>query len=431
MKLFAVAGKPIMHSKSPQIHNAALNHVGIKGYYTRMAASSAKEVMALAKKLNIDGLNITAPFKDKIVEYLDALDPVAGIIGGVNTIVREGEIYKGYNTDYIGVRNSLKRTNVELKNSSCLVLGTGLAAKAAVYALKEEGAEVTICGRHKMKTATIASELVCKMGHFDKLSTLIGNHQIIVNTIPDNPEIFKDGDFNANHLLMDANYKNSALEAIAKQTGAQFVSGESWLLHQAIPAFKLFTGKDVDETVFFQALNEERASKKLLSLTCYLDDLKNKLNGVLAQKFDVQLIYFDKMIEEKYKSSIDDMIKEKGIGFLQRAEQEMLTTLDASRKAFLPLNVSLLKSETLRPVLREKVFNIFLMMSPDVMLDRLDGEGKSMLRNDSPDDLLMMYLGVFDEMLASADLIIDADHRNLPEIITNLYEEIHSSGIFG
>jgi shikimate dehydrogenase len=106
-KLFAVTGNPILHSKSPSMFNNAFKKMGIDATYFRLAADSAEQAITIFKQLQLSGMNVTAPFKEDIMQYLDDVSEEAQMIGGVNTIVNEDGELVGYNTDHYGVANSI------------------------------------------------------------------------------------------------------------------------------------------------------------------------------------------------------------------------------------------------------------------------------------------------------------------------------------
>ncbi|GAG64311.1 unnamed protein product, partial [marine sediment metagenome] len=111
MKKFAVIGYPLTHSLSPQIHNFAFQKLEIDAIYKKIEISPEtfkKEILDL-KKSDVDGLNVTIPHKLNIMSFLDEIDPDARIIGAVNTVVRKGNQWIGYNTDVSGFLSPLQR----------------------------------------------------------------------------------------------------------------------------------------------------------------------------------------------------------------------------------------------------------------------------------------------------------------------------------
>jgi shikimate dehydrogenase len=108
VKLFGIIGNPVNHSKSPAIMNAAFAALNIDAHYLKIASNSVDEAVVILKNLGFSGANVTAPYKNSIIPYIDEFDEAAKSIGSVNTIILKNNNVKGYNTDYLGVINSIK-----------------------------------------------------------------------------------------------------------------------------------------------------------------------------------------------------------------------------------------------------------------------------------------------------------------------------------
>ncbi len=239
-KLFAVFGNPILHSKSPQLFNEAFQAIGMECYYTRIRPQSAASIAMLIKEIPLTGANITAPFKEEIMQHLDLISEDAKRIGAVNTIVNNNGRLEGYNTDHYGVTESLLDAGISLKISNCLVLGGGGAARAAVYGLMNKGANVTICNRTFNKALTIANDFGCELVDWSNFDTSTPFDVVISTLLPEaEPWFLEELDFS---YLLDASYKDSNASEMALDIGARVIFGEKWLLYQAAEAFKLLTG---------------------------------------------------------------------------------------------------------------------------------------------------------------------------------------------
>ena len=158
MKLFAVIGNPVLHSKSPIMFNAVFEKLSIDAVYTRLAVGDVAHAMQICKDLKFQGINVTAPFKRGILNQLDHIDSAADQIGGVNTVVFNGDKSTGFNTDYSGVVNSLKQAGVSPRDKKCVVLGAGGAGRAAAYGLIKEGADVVIVNRTEQTAIEVAAQ---------------------------------------------------------------------------------------------------------------------------------------------------------------------------------------------------------------------------------------------------------------------------------
>ncbi|MGA7374940.1 MAG: type I 3-dehydroquinate dehydratase, partial [Candidatus Sulfotelmatobacter sp.] len=147
-RVYGVAGDPVAHSLSPAIMNAAFRRENVNAVYLALHAKTLKDLLTCVREIPIHGLSITMPYKEAILPYLDNTDSHTTKIGACNTVVRaqDGKLY-GFNTDTSGVVRPLERRLSTLQDAKILVLGAGGAARAAVFGLKERGAEVFILNR--------------------------------------------------------------------------------------------------------------------------------------------------------------------------------------------------------------------------------------------------------------------------------------------
>src|SRR5437016_3309906 len=157
-RVYGVAGDPVAHSLSPAIMNAALRRENVNGVYLALHAKSLKDLLSCIRDIPIHGLSITMPYKESIVAHLDNTDSYTAKIGACNTVVRaqDGKLY-GFNTDIAGVVRPLEQ-RIPLENAKILVLGAGGAARAAVFGLKERGAEVYILNRSAAPAQKLAHQ---------------------------------------------------------------------------------------------------------------------------------------------------------------------------------------------------------------------------------------------------------------------------------
>jgi shikimate dehydrogenase len=245
-KLLAVTGNPVLHSKSPNMFNHVFDAMQIDAAYFRLAANSASEAVATFKSLGLTGMNVTAPFKEEIIKELDWVHEDAKLIGGVNTVVCDDGILKGYNTDHFGVAQSLIDAGVVLRDTKCIVVGAGGAGRAAAFGMINKGADVTIVNRTVEKARDCAKKFGCKYASLEDITQLIDDTKVIVFSLSQNVNIIPEEYIKPHHIIFDANYKASQTAIIAKERGCTVIQGLDWLLNQAIPAFRLFFGFDPD-----------------------------------------------------------------------------------------------------------------------------------------------------------------------------------------
>ncbi len=188
--LLAVIGDPIAHSKSPVMHNAALEVLGIEGEYYPLHVSREDLSSAISriKEIGFRGINVTIPHKVDVMNYIDRIDDSAARIGAVNTIVNENGILTGYNTDGMGYVRSLKdETHVDLRGKSIMVLGAGGAARGIIYALaQEEPKSIVIANRTKDKAIQMAEEWKSLVNisaiTMDQVEGILPDMDVVINT---------------------------------------------------------------------------------------------------------------------------------------------------------------------------------------------------------------------------------------------------------
>ncbi len=234
-RIFAVTGNPVLHSKSPDIFNAVFRELSIDAVYTRFAASSAEEVITGILDSGISGFNITSPFKENIVRYLDAMDESAKKIGAVNTVVVDkGRLY-GFNTDIQGVKDAFSFNGIKVKGKKAVVLGAGGAAKAAISALISDGADATIVNRTFEKAKKISDNSGCKIARFEAIDKTVRDGDIIVSCLSSIERVINPDFLNKNMFILDANSGvTTALVKDGMEKNCTIIDGREWLLFQGM-----------------------------------------------------------------------------------------------------------------------------------------------------------------------------------------------------
>jgi shikimate dehydrogenase len=119
MKIYGVMGKPIINSLSPDMHNAAFMHLGINAAYVRLASKNAQEGISSSYEIEIEGINVTSPYKEDILDVIDKCSRESYEIGAVNTILlKSGSDMLGYNTDIYGVHQALVQNASDPKDKT-------------------------------------------------------------------------------------------------------------------------------------------------------------------------------------------------------------------------------------------------------------------------------------------------------------------------
>lgn len=247
-RVYGVAGDPVAHSLSPAIMNAAFRRENVNAVYLALHAKTIKDLMTCVREIPIHGLSVTMPYKQAILPYLDNTDSHTSKIGACNTVVRsqDGKLY-GFNTDAAGIVRPLERRLSTLDGARILVLGAGGAARAAVFGLKERGAEVYILNRTlgpAQKLARSARARSIKRADMKKLA-----FDVIINATPvgmgnmhETP--LQEKEINARYVFdMIYDPGETRLLKLAKERGAQVIPGIEMFVQQAARQFEIWTGK--------------------------------------------------------------------------------------------------------------------------------------------------------------------------------------------
>lgn len=240
MKLFGLIGYPLSHSFSAQYFNNKFREEKIDADYRLFPIETIDKLPELLKKNdNFVGFNVTIPYKKAIFQYLDQIDETAKKIGAVNTVkIKNGKLI-GYNTDFIGFAKTME--NIDYKEISALILGTGGAAEAVAYTLKQLQIPFQFVSRTKIGPQTIRyADLTMKM---------IAKNPLIINATPlgmfPNSETKPDIPYDAidtSHTLIDLIYnpEETVFLKEGKRRGARTKNGEQMLVNQAEASWKIW-----------------------------------------------------------------------------------------------------------------------------------------------------------------------------------------------
>ncbi|MFH0837981.1 MAG: shikimate dehydrogenase [Patescibacteria group bacterium] len=266
-KIYGIVGHPVEHSLSPVMHNAAFKAEGIDAEYRYFDIDpvNPEDLANFCYETDlkgISGFSVTMPYKEAIMDYMDNLDVLAKEVSSVNTVKNEDFNLNGYNTDVTGAIKALQE-KAKIKGKKALVLGAGGAARAIIYALREFGAEVFVFNRTPDKAKTLAKWFDAEVIDFRKIKE--AGFDIIVNATPvgmfQNTEesLLKADQIKKGSVVMDivTHPRDTQLLKEARKAGAETISGERMLLHQAAGQFEIWLDKPAPFEVMERALYEE------------------------------------------------------------------------------------------------------------------------------------------------------------------------------
>ncbi len=428
-RLFGVAGSPVFQSKSPFMFNAAFRDLGIDAIYVRLAASSAKEVMATAHDVGLQGFNVTSPFKTEIMDYLDDAEDDARKIGAVNTVVRKGGRFVGYNTDVEGVRGAVASHGLNLMRTKAVVLGAGGAARAAALALRSAGARVVIVNRTHDKARDAAERLECEALPFGQLADAMADASLLVAAVSSHERIVDPSLLARRLVVLDANYgRPSALVEDVARLGCGAMDGREWLLAQAIPAFTLFTGRRAPENVMRRALWKRRMdARSSLALIGFMGSGKSVVAEELAALAGMPVVDIDKKIEEKAGMPIAEIFHRNGEEVFRRMEQAEIDELrNVARHVVSCGGGAVLARPNVR-VLRNNCLSVWLWANAALCLDRIGStETRPLLSGSDPEssarDLLRSRIPYY---AATCDFVVSTEGKTPAEIARRIWHEVH------
>ena len=270
-QVLGLIGENIRFSKSFAMHNAAFTHLGINLTYIPLPVTSRLLQSAIEgiKAFQILGVNVTMPFKEKILSFLDAATETASAVGAVNTVVqREGKLV-GENTDGAGFVNALQEANISTQNRPVFMYGAGGAAKAIAYALALQGVrEFYISNRTPTPILRISDMLNQRFSavSVQQFSNDVSDNALIINCTPVGsvyqraPAMLwpEKRSFTTEQTVVDIVYspKETVLLKKAKADGAQTLGGLPMLLHQAARSFTFWTGQEAPVSIMEKSMGE-------------------------------------------------------------------------------------------------------------------------------------------------------------------------------
>ncbi|HJD40553.1 MAG TPA: shikimate dehydrogenase [Candidatus Blautia stercoripullorum] len=293
-RLLGVFGTPITHSGSPVMYNFSFDYYGIDGVYLAFDCreSEMKDSLAAMRRLNMWGANVTMPCKQEAARNMDRLSPAAKFIGAVNTIVNDGGILTGHNTDGMGVVLDLKDHGKSVQDQKIVLLGAGGAATAIMVQCALDGAKsVTVFNRgasalekaekigKKMKKEGVSCMLdYCLLSEEELLTETIRQGDILINATSVGMAPMSEGqslitDMKAFHeelVVYDVIYNPEVTKLMkdAAENGCRkenIIGGKGMLLWQGACAFRLYTGLEmpVRELKEFLAKREKEGTPVL------------------------------------------------------------------------------------------------------------------------------------------------------------------------
>lgn len=459
-RVCGVIANPVEHSMSPLLQNLYADQTGVNIQYVplKVEDSNLEEAVKGAFALNILGMNVTVPHKQRVMEYLTDIDETAKAIGAVNTLVRTETGYKGYNTDVPGLLRAVTEGGIRLRGRECILIGAGGAAKAAAYMMGCEGVSVIYLLNRNVdrakKLAAYVNDLFKKdlvrpmaLGDYKKIpegryiavqSTSVGMHPNREAAPIEDPEFYKNISEAVEIIYTPAETKFMRL---VKEAGGRVMNGLNMLLYQGVISYELWNpGVTVGEGTIAEArqmitqrldsrLKKEqlKKEKRNLILIGFMGAGKTSVGMYYSKKRGVPMVDMDQLIEMTSGMSVSNIFATKGEETFRRKETQMLKNLLGTeekerRKTLISVGGGLPLRPENRELLKKLGTVIYLKVSPDTVLNRLKGDTtRPLLQGDNVrqkvEELMELREPLYRE---AANWVVEADHKDFEQIITEI-----------
>ena len=316
MKQYGCIGKKLTHSFSREIH------ARLADYEYELIELTEEEIAPFFERKAFAAINVTIPYKQTVIPFLDSISPVAQRIGAVNTIVNKDGKLCGYNTDYYGMKALMERVGIDLAGKKVLILGTGGTSKTARVLAADLGAVQVLTVSRRKTTEYITYEEAIR-DHADA--------QVIINTTPSGmyPNC---GDkpidicfFPRLEGVIDAVYNplRTNLVLDAQQRGIPAEGGLYMLVMQAVVAVEFFLDTSIPKETADRVFASIYASKENIVLTGMPGSGKSTV-GKLLNPDGYEFVDTDEEIENRCGCTIKDLIREKGEPYFRDLESEVI-----------------------------------------------------------------------------------------------------------
>lgn len=391
MKHYGCIGKKLTHSFSKEIHKE------LADYEYKLIELGEDEIGPFFEKRDFEAINVTIPYKQRVIPYLDKVSDIARRIGAVNTIVnKKGSLY-GYNTDYYGMKALIERVGLVLEGKKVLVLGTGGTSKTARVVAADMGAECVLTVSRKKTDEYIS---------YDDARAIHNDAEIIINTTPSG--MYPDLDSKPIDIapffklegVIDAVYNPLCTNLVldARKRGIKAEGGLYMLVMQAVVAVERFLDIKIEKSRADSVFASVFASKENLVLTGMPGSGKSTV-GALIKIEGFELIDTDREIEKRCGCSIKELIAAKGEVCFRDLETEVIRDVSSKTGRIISTGGgAILREENVRSLKQNgKLFFI------DAELSRLKASDDRPL-SDTADKLTRLYNERIDIYKATSDV---------------------------
>lgn len=356
---YGLIGNPLGHSWSPEIHQL------LAGIPYEKKVLQEEELDDFFQQRDFKGINVTIPYKEKVIPYLDELDESAKEVGAVNCIVNENGRLKGYNTDLLGFRQMFERNGIDPEGKTVAILGSGGAAKAACSAIAQMHGTPVIVSRHPSKGMIGYEELYERAADFEMIvnATPVGMK-------PDSDKCPVDvAVFEHLEAVVDivANPLMTRLLFNAKMRDIPFCGGFEMLVRQAAEADYLFTGEEVREEVITGCMQKMLKKRRNIVLIGMPTSGKTTIAEMIASRTGRALLEMDEVLVDRLGMSIKDCFAQYGEGYFRKMETELARDLRDKEGIVISTGGGIIKNEENMRYLHESGIVIAIDRDPALL----------------------------------------------------------------
>ncbi|RLB53359.1 MAG: hypothetical protein DRI34_13505 [Deltaproteobacteria bacterium] len=424
--LYAVCGRPVAHSRSPQMFNAAFAAAGVPARYLRLGAVDADGAWRAFQSLDLRAMNVTSPFKQALLAPAGRVDAAARSIGATNCLVRDDHGSLAHNTDWQGVCGALRQAGIDPAGKRCLVLGAGGAARAAVYGLLRAGARVMINNRTPARARRLAAEFGCQFADGERLPAELEQAAVVVSCLPDGVDIGAGRHLRPGQAVLEAAYRQPVLQQAAERAGAIYLSGLEWLLQQALVAHEIFLGRPAPARLMHRALQHRRAAAaNSIVLVGFMGAGKSLLGRMLAERLGFSFVDTDELVCRTAGSSIEEIFKNGGEDCFRRLERQAVEMTCELGQTVVACGGGAVLSRRNRELLRRARLAVWLWVDGEEARRRAAGRGRPLLGPDRTSrDVIRLLQERRQHYCEVADLVVDTSTLDPAAAVEVLHDEV-------
>lgn len=404
---YGCIGKKLGHSFSKEIHNALID------YTYELCEIPEEKLDEFMKKSDFKAINVTIPYKEKVIPHLAFISDEAKQIGAVNTIINKNGVLYGYNTDFYGMKMLIEKVGINIKNKTVAILGSGGTSKTANAVVKFLGAKEVYKVSRNAQGDFIS---------YDGLYDISDNIEVIINTTPVGmyPDIYNSAvdvkRFKNLSGVVDAVYNplRSKIVSDALSLGVKAVGGLYMLVAQAAAAVEKFIDIDVSEKEIERVYNSLFKSKENIVLIGMPSCGKTTVGNILAEKLNREFLDSDILIEKTEKTTISEIFKTKGEQYFRNKETEAILTLSKNNSSVISTGGGVVLNKKNIDLLKENGKVFFLDRPLEMLITTSDRPLSS-----NREDLEKRYNERYNLYRENADVVIDVS-GNIENVVNQI-----------